>query len=883
MADDDEEAVRKEKLRAQEAMGGFELKAFEALERDFQEVLQELQADKSLDRFRIEYEKLHRALKKSHESEKRLIKKCRELNTEILANASKVQNALKLNEEDQNTILALKKEIDKAWKMVDASQEKEAKAKDNILQLKTEIANLSQIIEQGCGLSMGQEQELNELLKQKEDLTLERDLQLDQIVQLRKEVTDLSEKQKVAEEQKISMEQDVASLREQIAAKKSESEREQKKKERMEKDIKDLKMSLEAKQNDIRVKQATLTENEEQVARLELALREQRQATEKAQKELDIVTQKVTKLHGDLEEQIHGNTQLLAENSQKQVEMKLKDEEIQVLKSEIARVNKIREATVNKLKGAEKAKEDVEKQRDSVKSDVVNLERELEAQRKLTEQERKRQEDLLRERDVLNKLKTQAETAIEKQSDLVKINEVAVHNLEIEIQTYRQSSAKQEKVIQQLEKERQKYGAEATQAGVKYMQALDEVKSREVTIMELQKKILEAENKYKIQQNLYESVRSERNLYSKNLVEAQDQIDELRRRIKIMNHQIEQLKEEINAKDQALIKEHADHAKIEKEREALKQDLSKIHQEIREAESVIGSHLSTIENLNHIISEADDERSRQKKELDVIKSERDILGTQLMRRNEELALLYEKIKIQQSTLTKGQVQYRCRLNELRLLKIKITDLKREQSILKGSVNNIQVLKREVHNLSRELLQERTKVKALSEELENPLNVHRWRQLEGTDPSAYEMILKIQTLQKRLILKTEQVVEKDLLIQEKEKLYVELRNILARQPGPEMVEQLAVYSKSLKEKTRQMKAMASELQMYQGQVYGYKAEIEQLKGEIDSVKKKFFEHKKKEQLERERRKDLDSQGSNFSSGNNPLNKGFLGGGYNLQST
>ena len=36
--------------------------------------------DKSLERFRSEYEKLHRALKKSHESEKRLIKKCRELN-----------------------------------------------------------------------------------------------------------------------------------------------------------------------------------------------------------------------------------------------------------------------------------------------------------------------------------------------------------------------------------------------------------------------------------------------------------------------------------------------------------------------------------------------------------------------------------------------------------------------------------------------------------------------------------------------------------------------------------------------------------------------------------------------------------------------------------
>ena len=63
------------------------------------------------------------------ESEKRLVKKCRELNSEIVANAAKVQTALKLNEEDQSTIVALKKEIEKAWKMVDASHEKEAKVK----------------------------------------------------------------------------------------------------------------------------------------------------------------------------------------------------------------------------------------------------------------------------------------------------------------------------------------------------------------------------------------------------------------------------------------------------------------------------------------------------------------------------------------------------------------------------------------------------------------------------------------------------------------------------------------------------------------------------------------------------------------------------------
>lgn len=41
--------------------------------------------------------------------------------------------------------------------MVDAAHEKEAKARDTINQLKLEIANLTKLVEQGAGLSVGQE------------------------------------------------------------------------------------------------------------------------------------------------------------------------------------------------------------------------------------------------------------------------------------------------------------------------------------------------------------------------------------------------------------------------------------------------------------------------------------------------------------------------------------------------------------------------------------------------------------------------------------------------------------------------------------------------------------------------------------------------------
>jgi len=73
------------------------------------QVLQELMGDQTLAKFRSEYEKLHKALQKTHESEKRLMQKCRELNAEIVANSAKVSTALKLSQDDQTTITNLKK------------------------------------------------------------------------------------------------------------------------------------------------------------------------------------------------------------------------------------------------------------------------------------------------------------------------------------------------------------------------------------------------------------------------------------------------------------------------------------------------------------------------------------------------------------------------------------------------------------------------------------------------------------------------------------------------------------------------------------------------------------------------------------------------------
>ena len=54
----------------------------------------------------------------AQDHERKLIKKVKDLNNEIVNNASKVHTALKLSQDDQQTITTLRAEVEKAWKMV---------------------------------------------------------------------------------------------------------------------------------------------------------------------------------------------------------------------------------------------------------------------------------------------------------------------------------------------------------------------------------------------------------------------------------------------------------------------------------------------------------------------------------------------------------------------------------------------------------------------------------------------------------------------------------------------------------------------------------------------------------------------------------------------
>jgi hypothetical protein len=409
-----------------------------------------------------------------------------------------------------------------------------------------------------------------------------------------------------------------------------------------------------------------------------------------------------------------------------------------------------------------------------------------------------------RERDISQKNFVKSTTASLKQYSTLKLSEQNKRNLEQEISGYKDEAQKMRKIIYTLEKERDNKSAELSQFVQELNEKTEEIKMKDVIIFDSKKKIADVERKLKEQQTLYESVRTDRNVYSKNLLESQDEIMEMKRKLKIMNHQVEQLKEEISSRESVLVKEHFEHAKLEKEKEALLLQIAKLQQQHDESHHMIQNQKCEEEKLRHIIAEADHERIRQKKEYESVVQERDILGTQLIRRNDELSLVYEKIKIQTSTLNKGEIQYRERLEDIRVLRLEIKKLRREKAMLQTETQNVDSLRNEIFKLQRDILRERTRVKVLEEELESPMNIHRWRKLAGSDPSTFELISKIQTLQKRLITKTEEVVEKEIVIQQKDKLYSDVKKVLQRQPGPEIMEELQSVRAAVKSKVRESK-------------------------------------------------------------------------------
>lgn len=169
--------------------------------------------------------------------------------------------------------------------------------------------------------------------------------------------------------------------------------------------------------------------------------------------------------------------------------------------------------------------------------------------------------------------------------------------------------------------------------------------------------------------------------------------------------------------------------KAEKEKEELKSELQKSFKTVSMLKQKIEEMKNEEKHLRLNENQAQMKINRQKKENDAVLVERDVLGTQLVRRNDEISLLYNKIRVLEDIIQRGENQYAQRLEEIRLFKLEVQKLRSEKILLIKNINNTSDLKFELVHMQQDLTREKLKVTALEEELQNPSNIHRWRKLE----------------------------------------------------------------------------------------------------------------------------------------------------------
>lgn len=404
--------------------------------------------------------------------------------------------------------------------------------------------------------------------------------------------------------------------------------------------------------------------------------------------------------------------------------------------------------------------------------------------------------------------------------------------LELQLDQWSEENRKMSKMISILNTQRELQARGASQASQNEKNAQNDLQMKQLTIMDLTKRANDMNVKLKEFSALYDVVKNERNKYV-NLIQGCNQEQaEMNEKIRILTNEIEILKGESIAKDRALINERLDHEKAKYERDALRAETNKNQASYREKQENIEQQIMRIDKLNSVINTIEREMLKLKRDYERAVEARNFSGVQLIDRNDELCILYEKSNIQEETLKKGEISLKEREEEVRMLEVNIAEIERQIEVVRKQIPKVPVLLEEVNQLRINLQEEREMTEKLCKDLETPENLERWNPLPGDDLDMEQMTAKLEVIQDRYEKKKEQLLEKELVLEEVTVLSEKLRQQAkeGRDGTLAIAKQVNDLQSKIKEVTRSMMATVSELSMYQATAL----KLEQEKAERDKL-------------------------------------------------
>jgi len=396
---------------------------------------------------------------------------------------------------------------------------------------------------------------------------------------------------------------------------------------------------------------------------------------------------------------------------------------------------------------------------------------------------------------------------------------------------------KEERLLQQhiskLSSQRELMAREASRATSLFRETKEDLKVKNLILMDLDKQTMETFQRLKTCSMKYEKMKNQRNKLA-NLTQSSSQaLAEMKEKIKILQNEVEILRNESLARDRGLQEEVRIHQQAQNARDAHRVDQNKQQQYLAKKKEEDNQQLMEIEKLNMIVNSAEKQMIRLRTDYAQAVDARNKTGIHLIDRNDELCILYEKSNIQKSIVKKGDEELSGRENEIRMVKVEEASLRRKIEVARKEIPSLQVYAattRKLQQVEGKLNEERKRTQELCDKLETPASDEapvkaaagaeadppRCRKLGGMDPETEQLAAKIEVLEERLNDKKEQLLEKELVLDEVTGLSDKLRMQAAESRGPtlDLAKKVNEYQAKIRGTTRKMMATVSELSMYQ---------------------------------------------------------------------
>lgn len=426
--------------------------------------------------------------------------------------------------------------------------------------------------------------------------------------------------------------------------------------------------------------------------------------------------------------------------------------------------------------------------------------------------------------------------------------------------------------ISALSAQRELMAREASRATSMYRQTKEDLKVKNLILMDLDKQTVETFVRLKNCSGKYEKMKNQRNKLA-NLTQSSAQaLAEMKEKIKILQNEVEILRAESLAKDKASAEETRLHLAAQNTRDALRVQQNKYVHDLRGKREEESAQMMEIIKLNNIINAAEQQMMSLRKDYAHAVDNRNLTGIQLIDRNDELCILYEKHNIQANILNNGDEQLRKLQEEVTSVQRDIAETKRRIEAARRKIPSLDTYAatmRKLQALEADLEKERALGAELCDKLESPAAAAapgsdsaaasgpaatmgagvlagtlreegkesghageqregRSRILKGMDPEPEQLAAKIEVLEERLNDKKEQLLEKELVLDEVSSLSDKLRMQAAETRGStlELAKKVNEVRASIRAVTRKMMAAVSELSMYQASAL----RLEQERGE-----------------------------------------------------